>query len=82
MRCVCPQSWGVSSDSLGLCDECLALFARDDVASLLNSRSGMKFSRQPYDAAKMRCDLCFFLSARYFKKSILAPNNDGGDGDF
>src|ERR1700742_2183912 len=84
MPCLCPRhlSSGSTGSSPELCDECLELFATDDITSILKSRSGLKFMRQPYDPTKMKCGLCFFLSARYFKKSFLFPNNDGGDDDF
>ena len=81
MLCSCLQNWGFPGGSLGLCDECLTLFASRDVASILNSRAGMKFGRHPYDTAKKKCDLCFFLSARYTKKSIISANSKSGDGD-
>ncbi|KAH8732325.1 heterokaryon incompatibility protein-domain-containing protein [Phaeosphaeriaceae sp. PMI808] len=79
MRCLC-QNPGVSDNISCLCDDCSGLFAHDDVASIL--KHGMKLTRKPCDPTTSKCELCLFLSARYFKKSILFPNDDGGDNDF
>lgn len=81
-RCTCHFNHWVSqaTSSLGLCDPCLALFARDDLVSVL--KSGIRFTRRPYDPRKTKCSLCSFVSAQYFTKSIIFPNSDGGDDDF
>jgi hypothetical protein len=83
MRCMCPPSSIITNSTrLELCHECLTLFINEDIVSVLKTHRGLRFSRQPCGPTTIQCDMCFFFSARYFKKSILFPDSAGGDDDF
>ncbi|KAH7079681.1 heterokaryon incompatibility protein-domain-containing protein [Paraphoma chrysanthemicola] len=82
MRCSCQNTWifDGEGDVLQLCEDCLAVFARDDVIS--SFKSGLTYMRESQQLGRVHCSFCHFLSARYFRSSVLFPNDAGGDGDF